>query len=217
MTTALGYEGAGRFPPDVQRPYRRACRSARSRLSPIPACRSSIRACSPMRRDGAFSTNLMWDRAIARPALRHPAGRRVDACRHARSARRSRGIPRPAGDGRERHLHHRGQRAFRARRWRAGLIARTGSGPLALSRRHHLSAHPARGAQFRRSLRAGAGRRGAAAAIPRRWATATKTIFCSMPSAKGWNCRPPSTPHPPSIAAGAADPALGRTDARRAR
>ena len=39
------------------------------RPSPIPACRSCIRACSPMRPQGAFSTNVMWDRAIAKGRL----------------------------------------------------------------------------------------------------------------------------------------------------
>ena len=47
-----------------------------------------------------------------------------------------------------------------------GLIARAGRRSAGAVFGHHLPAHPARGAQFRRRLRPGDGRRGAAAAVP---------------------------------------------------
>ena len=69
MVTAMGYEGTGDFMMDVGRARFRGCRRAAFRLSPIPACRSSIRACSTTRRAAASRPICLWDRAIEKERL----------------------------------------------------------------------------------------------------------------------------------------------------
>ena len=101
MITALGYEGGAAISCWLADGHVAGCRSGRCRLSPIRACRSCIRACSTIRRRGVFSTNLLWDRAIAKDRL---YGMRLDGVwMHVgtpRGARRGRRLSRRAGDRR---------------------------------------------------------------------------------------------------------------------
>ncbi len=212
MTTAMGYEGRGRFScwtPKAMSPRAGAARPRPSAYPGVQIVHPRLFADAPRRRllhqpdvgprhrqGPAFGTVLegVWIH-VGTPEARDEAEAYL-APADARVTRpsvftiaASAPFRRDAGAGPD----------------RAGWAA----GSARAVRSRHLSAHPPRGAQLRRSLRAGAGRRGAVAAIPRRWATATKTNFCSTPRAKGWNCRPPSRRIRRQLAAGAAGAALG--------
>ena len=194
MTTAMGYEGTRRFRADARTAISRARATMPAPHYAYPGVQivhPRLFADAPQ---GAFSTNMMWDRAIAEgrlfgtvldgvwihvgtPQARDEAEASLAALSRRETARPS-SPSRPA-----RHFaRNAGAGPDRARRRRsAGAVVGD-----------DLSADPARGAQLRRCLCRGAGRRGAAAAIPRRWATARKTNCCSMPPAKAWSWRPPS-------------------------
>ena len=95
-----------------------------------------------------------------------------------------------------------------------GLIARLGDDPLGTVVGHHLSADPPRGPQLRRCLRAGAGRRGAVAAIPRpgRQRGRRSAVRCRQ-RRLGAGARHRALAA--AIAAGAAGPAMGSRGTRR--
>ncbi len=86
MTTAMGYDGRGDFLLDTNGHIARV-----PELTSSPFAYPGVQIAHPRlfadAPQGAFSTNIMWDRAIAKGRLfRHQAGRCLDSCGNAGSA-----------------------------------------------------------------------------------------------------------------------------------
>ena len=167
MQTAMGYEGTGDFVLKADGRLVRA-RGIPAPLMPIPGCRSCIRACSRARRHGAFSTNVMWDRAIAAGTL---FGTVLDGVWIHVGTPEARDEAEALSPLCRRPLKHPSvftiaASAPFAETLARGLIARAGDDPLALSSAV-IYLPTRRAARSFGDAFARDGRRGAAAAIPR--------------------------------------------------
>ena len=173
----------------------RACRSAALALC---LSRRADRPSAPVRRCAGRRLLHQHDvgpRHRARPAVRH---RGWTAC-GSMSARRKRAT-KPKHFSPTWRRRERGRIVFtipRQRAFRRNAGARTdrAAGRAIRSRCRDATIYlPTRRAarSFGEAFAARAGRRGAAAAIPRAGRHRRRRICCSTPSAKAWSCRPPS-------------------------